>query len=65
MELSDREVRVLRLALLEVLTGSEVQEWEYPIRLGLTKDEARDLLERLSVEPSFQAVPSSAPLTDR
>jgi hypothetical protein len=50
MELSDREVQVLRQALLEVLTGSEVEDWEYPIRLGVTKGEANELLERLSTD---------------
>lgn len=36
----------MRQALLEVMTGKDIQDWEYPIRLGITKDEAVALLER-------------------
>lgn len=49
--LTPREWTALRQALLEVVTGDEVQDWEYPIRLGITKDEAFALLDRMRSRP--------------
>ena len=48
-DLSAEDLRVLRQALNEVLSGPDaVEEWEFATRLGTSRDRARALLHRLA-----------------
>jgi hypothetical protein len=47
-EVTTKELRVLGQALNEVLNGPEaIDDWEFDTRMGVTRDEARSLLQRL------------------
>jgi hypothetical protein len=38
------ELKLLRNAMIEMTKGEEIEEWDYPIRLGATVAEGRQLL---------------------
>jgi hypothetical protein len=44
---STEELTLINNALNEVCNGVDIEEWEFPARLGATRDEARDLLRRM------------------
>jgi hypothetical protein len=47
LELSRAELTLLNNALNEVCNGVEIEEWEFSTRLGASRDEARELLQRI------------------
>jgi len=52
-ELTDGDVRMLSQALNEVLHGPEaIEEWEFQTRMGVTREEAKNLLDSLPRESS-------------
>lgn len=48
MRLTTRELSVLHGALQEVCSGPELDDWDFPIRMGAEREEAEALLRALA-----------------
>jgi hypothetical protein len=47
LEFSRAELILINNALNEVCNGVNIEEWEFPIRLGASRDEAQALLQKI------------------
>lgn len=48
LSLSRAELLILNNALNEVYNGVDIEDWEFPVRLGVQRAEARGLLAEVS-----------------
>ncbi len=54
LELTEDELLIINGCLNEVCNGLDIEDWEFPTRIGLGREEARELLKKIHATIPFK-----------